>query len=187
MVHIPVVETERLILRAHQLSDFEAYVALWRDPVVTRYIGGRARTREESWVRFLRHAGMWHHIGFGFWVIEEKRSGQLIGEAGFHDLLRDIQPSLEGTLEAGWSLLPHVHGKGYASEAIRAMLGWAAANHPDKAITCFIDPDNPASIRVAEKCGFVARVRTAYGGEPVIIFDHRAKSGEPIRKEQTPG
>src|SRR6185436_8398192 len=85
---IPTVETERLILREHRLSDFDAYAALWRDPVVTRFIGGRARSREESWVRFLRHAGMWHHIGFGFWAIEEKASGSLIGEAGFHDLKR---------------------------------------------------------------------------------------------------
>jgi RimJ/RimL family protein N-acetyltransferase len=173
MVQIPIVETGRLILRDHRLSDFDAYAALWRDPVVTRFIGGRARSQEESWIRFLRHAGMWHHIGFGFWAIEEKASGALIGEGGFHELKRDIQPSLEGTLEAGWSLLPHAHGKGYAVEAIRGMLGWAAVNRPQMAITCFIDPDNAASIRVAEKCGFVARIRTSYGDEPVIIFDHR--------------
>jgi RimJ/RimL family protein N-acetyltransferase len=173
MVQIPIVETERLILRDHRLSDFDAYAALWRNPLVTRFIGGRARTREESWIRFLRHAGMWHHIGFGFWAIEEKASGAMVGEGGFHELKRDIQPSLEGTLETGWSLLPHVHGKGYATEAIRGMLGWAAANRPEMTITCFIDPDNLASIRVAEKCGFIERVRTEYGGEPVIIYDHQ--------------
>lgn len=177
MVDIPTVETARLVLRAHRLSDFDAYAALWRDPVVIRFIGGRPRTGEESWVRFLRHAGMWHHIGFGFWAIEEKASGELIGECGFHELKRDIQPSLEGTLEAGWTLMPHMHGKGYATEAIRAMLGWAAANRPEMPITCFIDPANAASIRVAERCGFIERVLTEYGGEPVIIFDHGAGAG----------
>jgi RimJ/RimL family protein N-acetyltransferase len=170
---IPVVETERLILRDHRLSDFDGYAALWRDPVVTRFIGGKARTREESWVRFLRHAGMWHHLGFGFWAIEEKASGALIGEAGFHELKRNIEPSLEGTLEAGWSLLPTAHGKGYGSEAVCGMLGWAAANRAGMAITCFIDPDNAASIRVAKKSGFVERARTTYAGEPVVIFDYR--------------
>src|SRR4051812_21679512 len=111
MVAIPVIETERLILRDHRLADFNAYAAMWRDPIVTRFIGGKARTREESWVRFLRHAGMWHHLGFGFWAIEDKTSGRFLGEGGFHEIRRAIEPSLEGTLEAGWALLPEVHGR----------------------------------------------------------------------------
>ena len=52
----PVIETQRTILRAHRLEDFDAYAAMWADPVVTRFIGGKPRTREESWMRFLRHA-----------------------------------------------------------------------------------------------------------------------------------
>ena len=47
-IEIPTVETERLILREYRLPDFEAYAALWRDPLVTRFIGGRPRTREEN-------------------------------------------------------------------------------------------------------------------------------------------
>ena len=46
---------------------------MWTEPGVTRFIGGKARTREESWIRFLRHAGMWAMTGFGLWAIEEKR------------------------------------------------------------------------------------------------------------------
>ncbi|MDW6025497.1 GNAT family N-acetyltransferase [Mesorhizobium sp. BAC0120] len=172
-LEIPIIETERLILRDHRYSDFEAYVMMWADPVVTRFIGGRPRTRDETWIRFLRHAGMWHHLGFGFWAIEEKASRRLIGEGGFHELKRNMQPSLEGTLETGWSLLPEAHGKGYGTEAVGAMLRWGAANYPGSPITCFIDPENNASIRVARKNGFVERTRAEFGGEPVIIFDHR--------------
>ena len=40
-------------------------------------------------------------------------------------------------------------------------------------MTCIIDPDNPVSIRVAEKHGFRERVRTVYHGEPTIVFDRR--------------
>src|SRR4051794_32453249 len=76
---IPIIETARLILRDHRLADFDIYVAMWADPLVTRFIGGRARSREESWIRFLRHAGMWRHVGFGFWAIEEKESGRFVG------------------------------------------------------------------------------------------------------------
>ena len=130
---IPIVETERLILRDHRLADFDAYAAMWADPIVTRFIGGRPGTREESWIRFLRHAGMWRHMGFGFWAIEEKATGRFIGEAGFHELRRDIEPSIEGTLEAGWGFVTDAHGKGFATEAVGAALDWGAANQPGKA------------------------------------------------------
>ena len=108
---------------------------------------------------------MWRHIGFGFWAIEEKATGRFIGEAGFHELRRDIEPSIEGTLEAGWGFVADAHGKGYATEAVGAALGWGDVNHPGKAMTCIIDPDNPVSIRVAEKHGFRERVRTVYHGD----------------------
>ena len=140
---IPIVETERLILRDHRLTDFDAYVAMWADPIVTRFIGGHPRTREDSWIRLLRHAGMWRHMDFGFWAIEEKATGRFIGEAGFHELRRDMEPSIEGTLEAGWGFIVEAHGKGYASEAVGAALAWGAANHPGEAVTCIIDPAHP--------------------------------------------
>ena len=170
---IPVVEPERVMLRDHRLADLNAYVAMWTAPLVTRFIGGGARGREASWICFLRHAGMWRHVGFGFWAIEDKASGRLLGEAGFLELKRDIEPSIEGTLEAGWALVADAHGKGYASEAVGAFLRWGEINHPGMAMTCIIDTGHPVSIRVAEKHGFRERVRTTYHGEPTIVFDRR--------------
>ena len=55
---VPMLETARTILRPHRLGDFETYAAIWAEPAVTRFIGGKPRTREESWLRFLRHAGL---------------------------------------------------------------------------------------------------------------------------------
>ena len=79
MTTAPTIETERLTLRPHRLDDFDAYAVMWADSVVTRFIGGRPRTREESWIRFLRHPGMWSMIGYGFWAVEDKASDQFIG------------------------------------------------------------------------------------------------------------
>ena len=81
---IPVIETERLILRAYAPTDFDAFAAMWADPDVVHFIGGRVFTREQSWQRFLTRAGGWQHLGFGFFATFEKESGQLVGEAGFH-------------------------------------------------------------------------------------------------------
>lgn len=169
-VTIPTLETERLLLRGYRNDDFDAYAAMWADPVVTRFIGGKPIPREAAWVRFLRQLGMWQAFGFGFWVVEEKATGGFIGEAGFHDLKRELQPSLEGTLETGWGFVPAVHGKGIATEVVGAVIAWGEKNRAGMRMTCMIDPGNTASIRVAGKHGFREFVRTAYHGAPTILF-----------------
>lgn len=170
---VPNLETSRTILRAHRMDDFDAYVAMWADPDVTRFIGGRPRTREESWQRFLRHAGCWSLIGYGFWAIEDKKSGAFLGEAGFHDAKRDMTPSIEGIPEAGWGLAPQAHGRGLATEIVGAVLAWGDENLDEPKSVCIIDPGNTASIRVAEKCGYREVLRTSYHGEPTVLFERQ--------------
>jgi RimJ/RimL family protein N-acetyltransferase len=165
MSAIPTLATARLKLRPHRIDDFEDFAALWTDPIVTRYTSGRAFTREESWSRLLRQNGHWGLLGFGFWAVEETATGAFIGEAGFLDLRRDISPPLTAP-EVGWVLTPQAHGKGYATEAVRAALTWGSDFNP----ICIIHPDNAASIRVAEKCGFQERQRISYKGHPTILF-----------------
>ncbi|MEP9386733.1 GNAT family N-acetyltransferase [Mesorhizobium sp. KR9-304] len=171
MTTAPIIETERTILRAHRLDDFEDYAAMWADPVVTRFIGGKPRTREESWIRFLRHPGMWSMIGFGFWAVEEKATGRFIGEAGFHDLKRDIQPSIEGRPEAGWVLVTSSHRKGLATEVVRGVFGWAEGRPGFDRTVCIIDPENEPSLAVAHKLGYREIARTAYHGQPTILLE----------------
>lgn len=171
MSDIPTIETPRLLLRGHSDADFDAHCAFWADPEVVRFIGGRTFSREESWGRFLRHAGMWARMGFGFWAVTDRASGRYLGEAGFHDLKRDLSPSIEGTMEAGWALAPEVHGRGLGGELVGAILGWAAENRPGRRITCLIDPDNAPSIRLAERHGFHEFDRTAYHGAAVVLFE----------------
>jgi RimJ/RimL family protein N-acetyltransferase len=168
---VPVIETSRLILRGHRLEDFDAHAALWANPVVTHFIGGVPQTREQAWVRLLRHMGMWQAMGFGFWAVTDRQTGRLLGEAGFHDLKRDLTPSLEGTLETGWGFVPDVHGRGIATEAVAAIVAWGETNRPGMRMTCLIDPANAASLRVAEKTGFREFARTTYHGVPTILFE----------------
>jgi len=80
LVRIPTLTTGRLLLRPYRLADFDAYAAMWADPAVTRFIGGVPFTREQSWSRFLRQIGVWHHLAFGFFAIEEKATGRFAGE-----------------------------------------------------------------------------------------------------------
>ncbi|MEI9430846.1 GNAT family N-acetyltransferase [Mesorhizobium sp. Cs1299R1N3] len=167
----PVIETPRTILRAHRLGDFDAYATMWADPVVTRFIGGNSRTREESWMRFLRHAGLWSLLGYGFWAIEEKATGRFVGEAGFHDLKRDMEPSIEGIPEAGWALAPAAHGAGLATEIVSRVHSWGNETFGLARTVCIIDPDNTASLNVARKCGYTELTQILYHDAPMILLE----------------
>jgi RimJ/RimL family protein N-acetyltransferase len=167
---MPVLETERLILRPLELADFEAFAAMWADAEVVRFIGGVPFPREESWRRFLLRAGHWHHLGFGYFAILD-RAGGFLGEAGFHDMKRGLTPSIDGTLEAGWSLVRPAWGRGLAREAVAGLVAWSERVHPGRRLTAMIEPAHAASIRVAEACGFRAFADTAYHGKAVRLFE----------------
>ena len=167
---VPILETSRLKLRAHCLADFPNCAKLWADPVVTQFITGKPLTEEESWARLLRYVGHWLLLGFGYWVVEEKATGNYLGEAGFAEHQRDLQPSIKGIPEIGWVFFPHAHGKGFASEAVRAALVWSDQQLPSTKTVCIINTSNLPSLRVAEKCGYRELQRTTYYGRPIIIF-----------------
>src|ERR1700692_4018723 len=119
-VEVPVLETERLKLRAHRLDDFVNCAAMARDAPVTRFVGGKPLSEEEAWTKFLRYAGHWSLLGFGYWAVQEKSSGNFVGEIGFADYKRELEPSLKGEPEIGWVLASAAHGKGYAPEEVPA-------------------------------------------------------------------
>lgn len=167
---IPTLETERLRLRPYVPGDFDRYAQMWAEADVVRFIGGKPFDRETSWSRFVRQRGMWAMMGFGFFAIEEKATGQFVGEAGFHEMHRTITPSIEGTLEAGWALNSAGQGWGYATEAMHAAIGWAETAFAGQKMTAIIDPDNLPSVHVAKKLGFVEAARTTYLDKPIVVF-----------------
>jgi RimJ/RimL family protein N-acetyltransferase len=166
----PVIETERLKLRAHRLDDFIPCSAMWADSVITRYIGGKPQSEEESWTRLLRYVGHWALLDFGYWVVEEKATGNFAGEIGFADYKRNLEPSLDGTPEIGWVIASQFHGKGYATEAVRAAITWGDDHFGPSRTACLIHPENLPSIRVAEKCGYREFQQTTYKGHPTMVF-----------------
>jgi RimJ/RimL family protein N-acetyltransferase len=169
----PPLETARLKLRAHRLEDFDSSFAMWSDPGVTRYIGGKPSTEQEAWSRLLRYPGHWALLGFGYWAVEEKTTGEFIGELGFGEFRREITPPIDGIPELGWALAPRAHGKGYATEALRTVVAWADERFNWPRTVCIIAPENVPSLRVAAKCGYREIHRTTYAGQPTLIFERR--------------
>jgi RimJ/RimL family protein N-acetyltransferase len=176
MTDIPVLDGERVRLREHRADDLGAYTALWADEEVVRFIGGKPLRRDDCWGRILRTRGMWALLGFGFWIIEDRRTGALIGEAGLMDMKREIEPSLDGTIEAGWALLPAFHGQGFAGEAMRLVLDWGDRILPGVPQSCIISEANEASLQLAARLGFKQSGRGTYRDATLIHFQRVAVS-----------
>lgn len=166
----PVIETARLRMRAHRERDLADCAAMWADPQVVRHIGGRPFSREEVWARLLRYVGHWSLLNYGYWAVEEKTTGAFAGELGFADFQREMESPLRGVPELGYAFTSQSHGRGYATEAARAALAWGDVHFAPNRTACIIHPDNLASIRVAEKCGYKELERTTYKGEPTIVL-----------------
>ena len=166
----PVLETERLVLRPYRQADFDAVAAMWRVPEVFGHIGdGEPLTDEAVWAKLLRSNGFWTLVGHGYWAVETKQTGRLIGEVGFGDKRRTDE-RLAGLPEAGWAFAHDAQGKGYAREAVTAALKWADEAMPHRNTLAVIAPDNLASIRLAEKCGYQEFLRIPSNGRPRIMF-----------------
>ena len=170
---VPEITTERLQLRAFRVSDFEPFAAMWADPEVVKHISGKVSDKEESWRRMLSLSGSWPLLGYGYWVVVDKNDEKFVGIAGFGELLREISPSFIGRPEAGWVFARHAHGRGIATEAMQAAMSWGLARFGKVKPVAIVDPDYPATIRVAEKCGFVKGPLTQYHGEPCLILEYK--------------
>jgi RimJ/RimL family protein N-acetyltransferase len=172
----PELRTERLTLRGHAAADLAECAAMWADPATARHTTGQPLTEEEVWSRVLRYAGLWALLGLGYWVARQRATGRFVGEVGLADFRRDLTPALGGAPEVGWALAPWAHGRGLATEAVRAALAWGDAHlgrppHGAWRSVCLIVPDNAASLRVAEKCGFREYARTTYKRRATIVLE----------------
>ncbi|MFN3473446.1 MAG: GNAT family N-acetyltransferase [Blastomonas sp.] len=174
MIAIPVIETERLRLRAPVIGDFEAYAAMWADERVTAYIGGKPRTRTESWTRFIGMHGLWALCGFGYWLFADRQTDALVGVGGLASFERGI-PELEGFPEAGWAIAPDHWSKGLVSEAMSAVMAWNDSVLKAAEIRCIIDSGHVASEHVAAKLGFVKIGEAWLDPKPINVYARAAR------------
>ena len=145
-----IVETDRLVVRQFRLSDADAMNRVFGETEVMRF-GDGVQTPE--WVHdWLRHRleNYRQKSGIGPWAVIEKSSGETIGYCGlfyFPDVCG--QPETE----IGYRLALPYWGRGYATEAARAVRDYAFNILCLPRLIAMIDPQNVASIRVAEKLG----------------------------------
>ena len=160
---IPVLETERLILRGPEAGDFEPLAAFLADPVRSAGFGGPS-SRDQSWRWFATSLGHWLLRGYGFWTVVERASGQVCGICGLW------YPEGWPEPELGWVLFADAEGRGIAAEAARRVRAHAYDTLGFTTLTSNIVPGNARSIALAERLGarFERRFVNVHMGEELL-------------------
>jgi RimJ/RimL family protein N-acetyltransferase len=165
---IPVLETERLILREWRDADFEGYGAYRQDAECSKYIG--VVNANEAWRAMAYMAGHWQLRGYGNWSVVEKTSGKPCGHCGPYNPMGWPEP------EIGWGLYPGFWGKGYATEMATAALKFAYTKLGWKTAISFIADENAGSIALAKRLGAIAESTKIYRDIPCTIYRHLSPS-----------
>lgn len=156
---LPVLETERLILRGPQASDWP----IFRDFTMSDraiFVGG-PKNEAEAAQKFAGFFGHWVLRGFGRLIAMDRTTGQPIGHFG------PMQWADDAELELTWSLwTADAEGKGYATEGAKAMKAWVFSALGVTSARAEVHSDNAASHRIALALGGALRE-----GEKPAWFD----------------
>ena len=135
--------TERLELRRFRQADKVQYVKILTNPDVYRYLGDGTGATPEFAEKILTA----YSFSRGIFAVVEKESGQLIGHCG-------IRPIPDGRIELLYAYDPDAWGKGYGTEAGKAVLEYGKAHFEIDEIIAMAYSENPASIGIMKKLGF---------------------------------
>ena len=172
------LETERLVLRMPRLDDADVYAAMTSDEETMHFIGGvRSLAETEKSVKLWLER--WEANGFGHLIAERREDGRFVGRIGL--LVWDTrtweisiapEAGAHGQVELGWAFAREHWGKGYATEAARAVRAWGYSNGVPSMIS-IIHPQNARSARVAAKLGAEPSERVElFDGSPATIWVH---------------
>lgn len=141
------MNTTRLQLRRWDEADLDAAREIFADPEVMRFIPVGPMTDDQILRMIARMNAEIDDRGYGLWAVVDSATGMLVGETGLHFLPQT------GEVEIAWLYRARAWGKGFASEAARAVLDAAWTTYRLRRVICLIDERNERSIRVAEKLG----------------------------------
>jgi len=163
---IPTIRTQRLTLRGGRVEDFPQFVEELAKPR-TRYMDG-PHNSDVAWAFFTNDLASWPLFGVGGLMIE--RGGDVVGQVAIS------KPPQFAELEIGWIIYEAHEGHGYAAEAAFALRDWAYANAGLTTLVSYVDRENSASIRIAEKLGAApdpeAALPRGETADETIVFRH---------------
>ena len=145
----PIIESKRLMLRQLTPGDAEDLFACQSDPEVFRYSRHSEETSLESATHTLNRLLKWHQEGFMLsWAIVLKENQRFIGRIQMEDWSDE-----DHRAAVGYLLGKQYWGKGYATEALRAVIAYLFEQTTVNRIDAVTWRENSASARVMEKAG----------------------------------
>ncbi len=146
------VQTARLVASRLTEADLPDLLELLRDPRVaaTLSLTGQPPSEDEVHAGLIEAIGHWELQGFGLWLLREHSSGRPVGRGGLQHTIVTGQDEVE----VAWAIAPELWGRGFATELARAAIDAAFGPLELPAVIAYALPDNKASRRVMEKCGF---------------------------------
>lgn len=145
MVTIPILRTERLVLRALRADDFEPYGAFLASQR-SAFMGGPYEGWA-AWGMFCHEIACWDLFGHGGLLIERLADGTGVGVVEIN------HGPLFPEKELGWMLYAGFEGQGYATEAATALRDWAFAEAGLTSLVSYFHPENHRSMAVAKRLG----------------------------------
>lgn len=155
--HLPwtIAETKRLRIREMTETDIDALYTLYEDPDTAPFLEPLSPDRSEELDRIRAYIrSMYGFWGFGLWLLEEKKTGRILGRAGFC-----LPPERDGP-ELGFVIHPSFRRRGYALEACREILRVGFEELGFDAICACADKENEKSRNLLRKLGFEERKGT---------------------------
>ncbi|PWC28860.1 GNAT family N-acetyltransferase [Teichococcus aestuarii] len=170
---IPTLTTPRLILRPPVAADFPAYARLMASPRAAG-MGGPFGPRA-AWGMFCHDVAQWALFGHGSLMLALPGSGECVGQVGIN------HGPLFPEKELGWLLYEGQEGRGYATEAARAMRDWAFGTLGLATLVSYVGPGNRRSAAVAERLGAVLDPLARRPDVGDLVYRHSAAPRMPAR------
>lgn len=148
-----IAETDRLILRTEAAGDLDRWMEVMNTPAVMKHLGGVCE-RFEVEARFAKKAAGIARFGYGFWHVQIKTEGLLIGQCGIGPIeVKAAGAILNGGTQIGWSIAESHWRQGYASEAANAAIDLAFNRFGKEHLYAQTSNANRASWAMMEKLG----------------------------------
>ena len=169
----PVLTTERLELWQPQAGDHAGLNAINTDPRTLPFLGTWSPSPADTFTRLCRNAGSWALYGYGIFIVRRLGNAQIIGTCGVFRSWRGFAHGLDDVPEAGWIIHPDHWRRGYAGEAMHAVMPWFDAAHGPQRIACMIEEGHAVSERLALQLGFTEYARHQQPGEQKVVLYQR--------------
>ena len=150
-----VLETERLVLRKVTESDAALQDRVLNTPAVMRFLGG-VKELHELEAKHSKTMSLFAREGFGFMMMIEKATGEMVGHCGMKRVDHPLAPN-QGDHEIGWLVREDRWRRGYAGEAIRAVIDWGFDTHGAPFLVALTCEANVGSWKLMQKLGMVRR------------------------------